>query len=442
MKRFFLGLLAVSMISFSVSAQEINVVWEYFNISEDSPLPILKPSPRDTRTIGNAGFATGGPLNGRSLMDTYGGFKRYDEERLLLGIRENGIDEGDPNHDAELAAQFPDRSLIWINPADGSPMGIALVIGHRPYPVSDEFVQLQIQNGRALNGEVGPAEYFNFGVSDDGVIYVGYFYYILRYEPDGQGGFTGPEVAYAFNNGENPGLDNWDQWRFEDIEVTGSGSDTVIVAAGKTWRPSQRVHVLETEDGLTFSRRGNIFGDGGGASSLLIYEGDDFVYNAQYPGTGGGSGNTFKRFFWSGDEWLEDPLFTVELNEDADGIAESRGDWIHDIEAHPAFPDLIFALGSPAYGGDTPTPGFINIYSQDFFGEPAQLLAWHRHNVTRESQEMLDNHPIWYGTMGNLDINVLPGFAPGSAEILWYSGIYGYGRYTIGDTGLTDWTVY
>lgn len=48
--------------------------------------------------------------------------------RLLLGVRENGINESDPAlsaADKALAAQYPDRSIIWINPTNGAPMGVA-----------------------------------------------------------------------------------------------------------------------------------------------------------------------------------------------------------------------------------------------------------------------------------------------------------------------------
>lgn len=444
MKRTILSMgVAVLLAATTATAQEpaISPVWEYFNTSTDSPLPILTVTPPDTRSIGDAGQGEG-PLNGLATNDSYGGFARYDEDRLILAIRENGIDESDPSHDAALAAQFPDRSLIFIDPSDGSPLGVALVVGQTPVPVSDEFVALQVSNGRGLNGGVGPAEYFNFGVSDDGMIYVGYFYHIIRYAPDGNGGFSDPEIVYSFNDGEDPGLDRWDQWRFEDIEVSGSGADTVIVAGGKTWRPEQRVRVLETTDGDTFSVRGGFFGDGGGNSRIIEFEGDQFVYNAQYPGTGGGPGNTFKRFLFDGNEWLEDPLFTFDLDPEADGITTSAGDYIHDVEVNENFPEYIFGLASPSYGGDVTTPGFINIYSQDFLGEPARLLSYHLQDVTREGEPYNGNVPFWFSTMGDIEVNVLEGFAPGSAEILFYSGLYGYGRYTIGDTSVTEWSLY
>ena len=61
----------------------IHVVFEYLMTETDTPLPILRadPKPSDDRWDGTA------------LMDSYGGFERYDARRLLLGVRENGIIE-------------------------------------------------------------------------------------------------------------------------------------------------------------------------------------------------------------------------------------------------------------------------------------------------------------------------------------------------------------
>ncbi len=74
------------------------------------------------------------------VMDSMGALKRYDANRLLLGIRENGIDESAPGANLSLAAQYPDRSLIWINPTNGAAMGIALNIGLHPVQLDPDFL--------------------------------------------------------------------------------------------------------------------------------------------------------------------------------------------------------------------------------------------------------------------------------------------------------------
>ena len=187
-KRFGLIVLVILGMAGSAMAQDIRPVWEHLFTEANPPLLILKAESAPTADDRFDGTAT---------LDTYGGFKRYDANRLLLGIRENGINESDPNHNSQLAAQYPDRSLIWINPSDGSPMGVALVVGRHPVTLDADFT-----------GAGGTLDdfYINFGVSDDGVIFVGYKNKVLRYAPDGQGGFSAPTVAYTH---QNDGSANW-----------------------------------------------------------------------------------------------------------------------------------------------------------------------------------------------------------------------------------------
>src|SRR2546426_10067799 len=54
--------------------------------------------------------------NGTSTMVSLGKLLPYDSARLLLYIRENGINEPTATPaDLALAAQYPDRCLIWID---------------------------------------------------------------------------------------------------------------------------------------------------------------------------------------------------------------------------------------------------------------------------------------------------------------------------------------
>lgn len=46
--------------------------------------------------------------------------------------------------------------------------------------------------------------------------------------------------------------------------------------------------------------------------------------------------------------------------------------------------------------------------------------------------------------MGDIEVNHLDGYPAGAVEILFYSGLYGYGRYTIGavPTDVSGWSLY
>src|SRR5687768_13972564 len=96
-------------------AQVISPAWEYLINQSPSPLPILTNATPYTTDDENG--------DGKSLMDCIGPMRRYDANRLLLGVRENGIDETQV-HNTNLANAYPDRSLIWINPTNGAPRGI------------------------------------------------------------------------------------------------------------------------------------------------------------------------------------------------------------------------------------------------------------------------------------------------------------------------------
>src|SRR4029434_1721457 len=111
----------------TIFAQQLTPVWEHLITESNLPIPILKSEAVYT-TDNDAG-------DGKYLMETTGPLIRYDANRLLLCIRGNGIDAPAVNADTNLAAQYPDRSLIWINPTNGAPMGLALVIGLRPVPL-------------------------------------------------------------------------------------------------------------------------------------------------------------------------------------------------------------------------------------------------------------------------------------------------------------------
>lgn len=403
---------------------QITPVWEHLTSSDSTPLPILTGTPPNGITVDT--------VDGTSEIDTYGGFRVYDETRALLGVRENGINETDPNHDSELAAMYPDRSLIWIDLATGAPMGVALEVGFNPVPLDQDFTDA---GGTLID------YYFNFGVSDDGVVYVGYKNKIVRFAPDGNDGFETPTVAFTK---ENDGSDLWAAWRWENIRVMGSGADTTIVAGGKTWRPNMGYYYLVTTDGLTYTESAyvpNGFGNAsGGGSSLMpgrdpAFPDDMWMYVSTYPGSDNGLGTRFYRFviapFDGGVDVFKDPDYAgVQIPEEFTPEENYHGRFLSDVDADGNL-DYMVAYSTPSYnsaaiGADPFRPGYLALHNHD-----GELLATYTLNVT-EADELI---PDASGTVSNFHsalggVELIP-TADGS-EIIWYSGVYGYGRYSVG----------
>ncbi len=404
---------------------QITPVWEHLISGDSSPLPILKGE-----TLNGADDT----FDGTAVLDTYGGFKVYDETKALLGIRENGINETNPDHDSDMAAMYPDRSLIWIDLATGAPMGVALEVGFSPVPLDQEFIDA---------GGTVTDYYFNFGVSDDGVVYVGYKNKIVRYAPDGADGFEAPTVAFTK---ENDGSDLWQAWRWENIRVSGSGADTTIVAGGKTWRPNMGYYYLETTDGLTFTEFAyvpNGFANAsGGASSLMPGRNPEFpedmwIYVSSYPGSDNGLGTRFYRFiiapFQGGVDVFKDPDYPgVQIPEEFIPEENYHGRFLSDTDANGDL-DYMVAYSSPSWnsiavGTAEPfRPGYLALHNHD-----GELLATYAIPVTEEAELNSDGEgggaANFHGTLGSVEL--IP--TADGAHILWYSGIYGYGLYSVG----------
>lgn len=413
--------------------QSIIPVWENLITQSNPSIPILQGVP--------AASLADDAFDGTSLADSYSGFKRYDENRLLLAVRENGIDETDPNHDSDLANSYPDRSLIWIDPNNGASLGIAVEVGHNPVELDEDFVAA---GGTLID------YYFSFGVSDDGVVFVGYKNTVLRYTPDDANGFSAPTVAFTRANDDSA---NWFQWRWDNFRISGSGSDTVILAGGKTWRPNQGYYLLTTNDGINFDHVSdpstatvpNGFGNASGGASDIVdaidpeFPGDVWIYVSSYPGSSRGDDSTFYRFigFPPFDEsFTKDAAFTATKNASAP-LTAYRTEFITDVATHSDL-DFVVAYSTPSWNSraierEDRSPGWLAVHGPD-----GAIRSVYRLDVTEDDEVIPDeagtpNRASATGTLGSLEINILGLNEDGSNnnELLWFSGLYGFGRYQI-----------
>ena len=239
-------------------------------------------------------------LDGLDTQPALGSLKRYDANRMLLAISENGIAESVDLSTTNaglyaLSQAYPDRSLIWINPTNGNPMGLALTVGLRPVQPSEWYTNFQYVTTSnaptAGNQTDGPNfkvpiytnllvnHYFDFGVSDDGFVYTGYKNKLLRYRPDGSGGllptpelcsemgittrcietnFPAPGTLICDTNGVVGTGTPYRRWNsmaglFACVNVRGSGSNTIVTAGGRGSINQQlNVWVFDTLDATNF----------------------------------------------------------------------------------------------------------------------------------------------------------------------------------------------
>ena len=279
--------------------------------------------------------------DGSEIQAVFSRLQRYDANRMLLFIAENGINETDPSLTAaqsNLAAAYPDRSAVWIDAATGKSLGLAWYGGLHPalncippYNVQDPATGSQLANYDPVY------TFYSQPALDEGppgqqALYTGVNHVILRYAPlpSGSGWTNVPTIAYEEQvPGIGDGLtdatagDNAQRWRWRNFRVQGWGTNTIILAGGGTWRPGMHAQLLVTTNGLTFHPRGRVDDRDGGSrnagntgagmgSRFVKYHTDpahpnvEVYYQGHYPAYGY-PGETPERYvsdpdrFWPGN---------------------------------------------------------------------------------------------------------------------------------------------
>ena len=417
-------------------AANISPVWEYLINKPGIPLPPMTNYLNDV-TDSDLG-------DGHSVLDTIGPLRRFDSNRLLIGIRENGINEAATNLTAariNLSTNYPDRSLIWINPTNGQPLGLALKIGLYPIAIDPAFTAESIAAG---NPDSTNQYYWSFDVSADGRIYTGYKNRILRYDPDGLGGISPtPHVVFTLTtNLTVHGNLYTSAGSFPMLRVRGTGTNTVILAGGMS--STRGAYRLATTNGTDFFITSWLPGGwnnaGSGAFSSLIPSpapaspGEEWVFGGWFPGSSSGVDSGLTRMSTaspyqdpannfansSGFTNSSDPsLASPKYNGNYVGCVDARGDLNYVVVyGTPSW-------GSPAVNNNVFDPGWLVILDRN----TGTFINDYKLDV-RESDAFLtaDNEGKWEGTHGFVSLNKLPS---GGIEFLWCSGVYGYGRYLI-----------
>ncbi len=425
------------------AAPEIQPVWEWsLNNASESPLPILKAD--------SINHVDDESWDGSAGMDSYGGLVRYNDSWLLLAIRENGVDETSDEFNSAIADAYPDRSLIWINHETGEPNGVALHIGIVPVALDSDFLEA---GGSSLD------YYFTFDVTDYGSILVGYKNMILEYEvvapvtstPD-LPEFGVPKIIYRQPDDGSP---FWPEWRWASIQSQGSRSDLKIIATGKTWRPGMGPIYIETSNGETFTASWSLengFEAASGGVSLPylgMLDGQrigQWVFATTYPGANDGLSETsvlrylLTTSFGGGWELLETTaieLTGIPSNENQPAYQPQFLTEVALPETLQGISNWIVTYSTPSYNSslldlESPTPGWLALHPRD----GGAALATHLIPVN-ESMELIpaEDHPaaLFHSTHGTLRTSIPPRAKPDTFEILWSSGIYGYGRYLVGE---------
>jgi hypothetical protein len=482
MKRTFLAFALAAGIGPAVLAQQVTPEW----VQHLNGLVNVDPADKLPIVVKNVGAPYASLGIGRSQQFGLMKMRRYDSTRFLLGVRENGIDEEDPSltqEQRDLAAAYPDRSVIWVSADSGKPLGVAHVFGLRPITAT---------------GQVNNNDFFSNWDIDDGppgqrALYSTHKNVILRWAPQTGGGWeatptcawTEPtpdalDCAGAPLDGSSGG-DGYNSWRWRDFRVSGSGNDTVIMGGGGTWRASHHVQIFKTDDGLEFypigrfnDRDGGAKGSysQGGLTSNLIQYGLDPAhpnlmtsYHGRYPGTGWearpsrfivdpdnpadtladtyGPNGEVMLFQVNHDAWGDLPSFQWEsaganglsIDHAVDGVEHYDGNWGGILDAN-AEVEYVVNYSFPSWNnqfGSIKKPGWLGVHRLDGSIASNSEYPFPFNETDIQSNDAGPEVGNDFGYDGDVGIYPDPTAAAelDKSQVAWVGGGFGYGLFTV-----------
>jgi hypothetical protein len=192
----------------------------------------------------------------------------------------------------------------------------------------------------------------------------------------------------------------------------------------------------------------NGFGSASGGASEIVeaidpeFPGDVWIYVSSYPGSSRGDDTTFYRFigFPPFDEsFTKDAEFSATKNTIAP-LTAYRTEFISDVATKSGL-DFVVTYSTPSWNSRAiqraiRSPGWLAVHGVEGAVRSVYLL-----DVTEDDEVIPDdtgtpNRSSATGTLGSVELNILGTNEDGSdkIELLWFSGIYGFGRYQIEKT--------
>lgn len=468
-KYFGLAMALAALIAAPAPAQDTDIVpvWEHLTTSEVPGFPFM------VSREGSNDFSLGD-----SDYDMISSLKRYDNERLLLFVVENGIDENDPAHDAATAEAYPDRTIWWIDQNTGEPMGIALNAGLEPWPNSDFYVQKttgQHPDGPTTDRSWALTDIYPvFAVDGDGYLYLGNVHNVIRYTLEGDT-FVNPEKVWNRPEEETPNQ-HYRAWRIWDMNVIGSGDDKLMTVDSKFWIDLGGTWFLTSSDGGASWNWEDEFDSGGGASVPVTASTDfgdeEWIFNTAFPGRDGGKGFTplrrYLRPAGSPEEFQNDipELWSpnrdpaIDTTDDPDTVTSLYQGWSKcDVAAYPGIP-YIAVCTLPRWqsrlddwGDRNPPTAWLALHSAgadpNGDGLEGDFVSAYSIDYIEANEPGMPNDTgrddPWFNIyLSEINMYVPEGFPEGAFEILWSGGGIGFGRYVVGDVDVDvrEWQLF
>lgn len=460
------GLAALCAVSITASAQDysLNPIFEFINIQEPEEYPWLR-----------AAEGTNWEHDGTNTQDFFSTLIRYDDTRLMLYILENGINEAEAT-DEQLAisAEFPDRSIIWVNPDTGAPMGVALDLDNTI--IEDSEFYIQKVTGTHPDGPTSDRSWAlldawpQIAVDGDGYLYMSDKHKILRFLPDGDGGFQEPTVVFTYPEQDPPVYGSSDAlhyraWIIRSLNVVGSGDNKIMTTAARFWIDNGGTLYYESTDGgATFEvteYRGQDWDGGareighGGATSAPVVNtelNEEWIFSNGFPGSNDRLFR-FVRTAGTDEEFFQDAIELFNPTIDPADVPE--------IEKYMKWNMIdVAAMDGVPYIAVLTLPDWQSRNNPDTF-EATAWVALHSVALdpnndgiegdfvssyqidSREIDELqgLADEDNWDAAyLATINMSMAPS---GQVEILWSGGNNGFGRLVVGEVvSVKDWALF